>query len=271
MPPKSKTQENHPASAEKASGTQSIQRALDILHEIASSTATDGLRVADLCARMGLERPTVHRIVTCLEDNRMLMRAPGSRFYRLGPAVFHLGLAASQDFSLNHVCAPALDAIASKTGNTVFLTIRSGNDSVTIDRRIGSFPIQVLSLEVGARRPLGIGAGSLAILATLPVAEADAIIAANLPRLSTYTDLDRTIINDIVERARETGYAINEGHATAEVTAIGIALRNALGAPLAAITVAALRSRMTPEHIELCVNLMREQVKQIENMVSLAR
>ena len=38
--------------------------------------------------------------------------------------------------------------IASKTGNTVFLTIRSGNDSVTIDRRIGSFPIQVLSLEV---------------------------------------------------------------------------------------------------------------------------
>jgi DNA-binding IclR family transcriptional regulator len=271
MPPKSKNSSPPAATAEKASGTQSIQRAIDILHEIASNTATDGLRIADLCARMGLERPTVHRIVTCLQENRMLMRAPGSRSFRLGPAVFHLGLAASQDFSLNHVCAPALDVIANKTGNAVFLTIRSGNDSVTIDRRIGSFPIQVLSLEVGARRPLGIGAGSLAILATLPEAETEAIIAANLPRLRTYTDLDQPMLTSIIQQARETGYAMNEGHATAEVSAIGISLRNALGAPLAAITVAALSSRMTPEHIDLCVNLMRDQVRQLESVVSLTR
>ena len=79
--------------AEKITGTQSIQRAIDILREVASCAETEGLRLSDLCTRTGLERPTAYRILTCLEDNQMLVRAPQSRSYQLGPSIFHLGLA----------------------------------------------------------------------------------------------------------------------------------------------------------------------------------
>ena len=40
----------------------------------------------------------------------------------------------------------------------------SGADAVCIDRRLGSYPVKTLTVEVGTKRPLGIGAGSLAIL-----------------------------------------------------------------------------------------------------------
>ena len=110
--PRRAKQKNPPA--EKVTGTQSIQRAIDILHEIASCADTEGLRLSDLCTRTGLERPTAYRILTCLEENQMLVRAPQSRSYQLGPSIFHLGLAATQHNSLSNTCAFALDSLAAE-------------------------------------------------------------------------------------------------------------------------------------------------------------
>ena len=256
------------APAEKVVGTQSIQRAIDILHEIASCADTKGLRLSDLCTRTGLERPTAYRILTCLEENQMLVRAPQSRSYQLGPSIFHLGLAATQHHSLSNTCAFALDSLAAETGNTVFLTVRNGNDSVTIDRRVGTFPIQALSLNVGARRPLGIGAGSLAILMALPDMEARTLIAENAARFGPYTDLDGEGLNALVSQGRSDSYVLNVGHVTAEVTALGMPICNTFGAPIAAITVAAIRSRMTAGHIATCVQQMHEQIRQLEKIIS---
>ena len=108
--------------AEKITGTQSIQRAIDILREIASCADAEGLRLSDLCTRTGLERPTAYRILTCLEDNQMLVRAPQSRSYQLGPSIFHLGLAATQHNSLGNTCAFVLDSLAAETGSTGIVT-----------------------------------------------------------------------------------------------------------------------------------------------------
>jgi DNA-binding IclR family transcriptional regulator len=254
--------------AEKVTGTQSIQRAIDVLREIASCTDVEGLQLSDICTRTGLERPTAYRILTCLEDNQMLVRAPESRSYQLGPSIFYLGLAATPHNSLSDTCAFVLDFLAAETGNTVFLTVRSGNDSVTIDRRVGTFPIQALTLAVGARRPLGIGAGSLAILAALPEAEAKTLVAENAPRFGPYTDLDREGIDALVRQGRSKGYVLNVGHVTAEVTALGMSIRNRLGIPIGAISVAAIRSRMTAEQIARCMELMREQITKLENIIS---
>ena len=78
------------------------------------------------------------------------------------------GLTATPRFNLREICHPALARIADATGDTVFLTQRSGLDAVCLDRREGTFPIKTFTLEVGMRRPLGVGTGSLAILSALP-------------------------------------------------------------------------------------------------------
>src|SRR3989304_4526478 len=96
-------------------------------------------------------------------------RHPGGvRRAGMGQRAFELGLAAAPRFNLPDMFRPSLHRIAEKTGDTVFLTARSGNDSVCIDRKEGSFPIKTFTLEVGARRPLGAGAGGPAALMLLP-------------------------------------------------------------------------------------------------------
>ena len=49
----------------KLTGTQSIERSLVLLREIAAHNR-NGSRLLDLATRTGLQRPTVHRMLKCL-------------------------------------------------------------------------------------------------------------------------------------------------------------------------------------------------------------
>jgi DNA-binding IclR family transcriptional regulator len=91
-------------------------------------------------------------------------------------------------------------------GDTAFLTIRNGTDSVCIDRRPGSFPVKVLSIEIGARRPLGVGVSGLVLLASLPADEAADLVRRNTRRLEAL-HVDPAELLERAVRTRAQGYA----------------------------------------------------------------
>lgn len=248
-------------------GTQSIARAIRVLREFATADAR-GLRVIDICERLELEWPTVHRILLCLQREQMLVPAEDTKRYRLGPAVFQLGLAAAPQFSLRETCREALDRLVHATGDTLFLTARSATHSVVIERREGTFPVKALTLEVGVWRPLGVGAGGLAILAGLPDEEARDITHVNAPRLSSCSDLTADALLALTRESRARGFAIDAGHAFPEVTGVGVAIRAPSGAPIAAISISAIKSRMTNERIKQGLKLLRREIAEIESHMS---
>ena len=163
----------------------------------------------------------------------MLQDADTHRYY-LGPMVFELGLTAAPRFNLREICHPAMTRIAEATGDTVFLTQRSGLDAVCVDRQEGTFPIKTFTLEIGMRRPLGVGTGSLAILSALSEDEVKHVIASNTPRLSEY-GLTPTSLLAQVKRAQKLGYAVREMPTLAGVRSVGQALHNQSGIAFAAL------------------------------------
>jgi len=245
-------------------GTQSIQRSIDVLRAIAGSADDRGVRILDLCKTMGLERPTMHRILSCLEHNGMIVRGADPRRYILGPTVMHLGLAATRHFDIRDVCAPSLMRLADQTGDTVFLTVRSGSEGITCARYEGHFPVKALTLGVGASRPLAVGAGGMSILATLPDAERERVLQASAERWPRFMDLSKEKLEELLDEAKHAGHVINRGHVMPEVTAIGMAIRNRSGVAIGAISVAAIVSRMSEIRIAQCVELMREETRRIE-------
>ena len=64
-------------------GTQVIVRASRILKQIGAA-APRGLRVVDLCDRLAIERPTVHRILSCLMAEGLVVRNENGKQYLLG-------------------------------------------------------------------------------------------------------------------------------------------------------------------------------------------
>lgn len=247
----------------KLSGTQSIERALTLMREIAAHNRS-GSRLLDLATRSGLQRPTVHRMLKCLTAENMVQQDPDSHRYYLGPMMFELGLTAAPRFNLREICHPALTRIAEATGDTVFLTQRSGLDTVCLDRHEGVFPIKTLILEIGMRRPLGVGSGSLAILSSLPEEEIRHIVGVNAPRLGEYNGLNATALMSLVRKTQKLGYSLRDGSGLAGVKAVGCVIRNSSGVPFAALSLSAISSRMQDKRVVEIVDLLQSETKLIE-------
>lgn len=252
---------------ESRDGTQSIVRAVALLKEIAAHNFA-GTRLVDLANDTDLKAATAHRILACLAREGLVMRRRGTRQYFLGPVAYELGLASNMHFNLKEICAPVLRRLARTTGDTVFLTVRSGADSVVIDRAEGGYPIKVLTQEVGARRPLGSTVGGLALLLELTRDEVGQIVAANAQRLTRYGHLSEAVLRRMIRRSRSIGYGLNENDIFEGVTGVGVAVPHGFGRPSAALSVVAISPRLAPGRRDEVVKLLRESARQLGQALS---
>ncbi len=262
-----RTGPSRPSAGDSAvQGAQSIRRAVQLLRAIASR-GRDGARLVDLAQTTHFEQPTARRILKSLMAEGVVMQNSGNRRYSLGPLVFELGLAATPEFNLQQLCGPSLLRIAEKTGDTVFLSVRSGHDSVCIDRKEGAFPIRTLTLDIGTRRPLGIGAGGIALLMKLSDNEVNEILAINSHRLGQFAGIDVAALRPMIERARQLGYALNDRQVTPGAISVGLPLPNRFGPPVAAISVGAISSRMGSARRRQLAGVLRQEIEILDGVM----
>ena len=110
------------------------------------------------------------------------------------------------------------------------MTIRSNYDALSIARVEGAQPLDIPSLDIGMHRPLGVGAGSLAILSALPDDEIERIVSANARRLAAFGKLTVPLLLDIARQSREAGYGIHDGRMIAGVSGVGFLVHDSSGA-----------------------------------------
>lgn len=240
----------------------SIERALRLVRLLASA-GSRGLALTDLARRAGLPVATGHRLLQRLVAERLVRRLATNRRYGLGPLAFELGLAASPQFDLRGLCSPVLAPLAERVDSTVYLTIRSGLEAVCTDRYEGRGAIRVLEIEVGSRRPLGLGAGGLALLAAFQPEECQALIEqiGDWPMADRPRPVD---LREAVATTRRNGYSLVHDRVTPGITAVGVAVCAAPGMPLAAISVAGIHERMTRSLIESHAERLRTAARAIE-------
>jgi DNA-binding IclR family transcriptional regulator len=253
---------NGDVEARPEASIQSLERAAAILRVLADEHRA-GVRLTDLAARTQLSPSTTHRITSALVDLGLAEQEPGSTRFFPGLALVGLGAAAANRHGLAELAAPFCQRLAERTGDTIYLSLRCGTDVVCVDRLEGSFPIKVLTWNVGDRRPLGISASGLAILGALGDDEVGRIIEANASRIESYTGHDRAGVHALVERTRRRGYAFNEGYSAPGMAAVAMSIRDGRGEPLASLCVAAIDSRLHPERRETVVHWLRDETDEL--------
>jgi DNA-binding IclR family transcriptional regulator len=226
-----------------------------------------GTRVAEVANALGLAYPTAYRMMNCLVAERMVERDEESRRYSLGPLVYELGLSVPPKMNLRDICDPVTSRVASSTGDTVFLNVRSGLDVLCIDRKEGTYPIKTLIFDVGSRRPLGVGAGGVALLMALPEAEVNSIMRANALRLEMYGGMTQRTITTLVRESRARGYVVTEDIVVRGVSAVSLPFGGQHGVPCAALTVACVPSRMPESRHRDLVSMLRTQITTLEKVL----
>lgn len=245
-------------------GTQSIGRATAILRVLGAS-GPDGLGLSEIASHAQMERPTAHRILRRLVDEALVVQVADKRTYRLGPLLYELGLAAGPSIPAQELCSEAMRELSLITGDCSFLIARSGVDSVCFQRHEGHFPIKVLMLGIGQRRPLGCGAGSIALMSLLPEEQIEEILRANRPRLDAIGEPDHQTFRAIIRKAKADGFATKDAP-DLPVRTLSMPIVDGRGNGVYALSVTSLTVRMEQRHAML-VAALREITKELERKI----
>lgn len=250
-------------SGDARGAVQSIERAIELMRAVAAS-GREGRRLTDLAASSGLSKSTTHRILLALSEARLVEQDPVNRLFFPGVGLFLLGTASAARFSIVEIARPSLVRLAEEIGDTVFLSVPVDTDWVCVDRQVGPFPIRTLTVDVGDRGPLGVGSGGLALLAFRTDEEIEAAIAANDGRLAAYRHFDPTGLRRFVATTRRQRYAFIDGLLVEGMSAVGVPLCDAQGRPVAALSVAAISSRLAAGKRREIVAKLQEHARRIE-------
>ncbi|KUO12959.1 IclR family transcriptional regulator [Streptomyces griseoruber] len=219
-------------------------RALDILamfddvHLVISGTA-----VAD---HLGVARSTAYRYLQSLVNGRFLEEAPGGGF-RLGLRVLEIARLARRSYGLSEVAQPSMETLAEDVHETVLLTRRTGDLVVCVDRAESTRAVRI-SYERGSALPINAGASALVLLAWSPEEEARRLLEnAVLRRFTPATLTDVDALMERLGRIRRLGYSVTRGELDPDVVGIAAPIRDENKQVVAAVSVAALASRIYPE------------------------
>ncbi len=152
-----------------------VPRMAAVLRDIGAST-TRGARLVDLSESTGIARPTVHRMLKDLVAEGFVLQTP-AKTYILGPQLYWLGLAAQAPIANLPAIRNIAQQIAQETGDTVYVGIRHQAGIRYVLRAEGDFPIRPHLVSVGQFKPFTSSYGGIALLATMPDAVVDGILA----------------------------------------------------------------------------------------------
>ncbi|HEY1362953.1 MAG TPA: IclR family transcriptional regulator [Xanthobacteraceae bacterium] len=211
---------------------------------------------AEIARATGLARSTVSRLVRFLCLRNYLLEQHGR--YRLGFAAVDLGRRAQLQFNLVELCADALQELAERSGETVIL---AGYDharaSVVCLAQLPSLAGGLRVFEnVGAAYPLHSGATGKAVLAFLPDARLQAVLAGDITPLNPASRTSRAALKAQIAQIREQGYAVTREETYPGVAGVAVPIRAGSGQPLGSIAIAGPLHRMRGREIAAHAHLL---------------
>lgn len=204
-------------------GTQSLRRALMVLR-LLGQHQEEGLTLVQVTERVPLERSTAHRLLACLVEEGFVERQAKGKVYRLGIDAVQLGTAGMRRMPLLDQYDGLLQKLARISGDTVFFVIRQGDFCLCLQRQEGHFPVRVFTTNVGEKRLLGVGAGGLALMATLSDEEIHAVMQRHA---KSYAQIgfSSARIMQAVRQTRQLGFSCITDTITEGVSGVGAAFQ----------------------------------------------
>lgn len=192
--------------------SSNAERALDILL-LLGEVGPEGFSLAEIAKRVGTAKPAVHRTLVAMVAKGFAEPTERYGHYRLGTAVPMLARRQERLEPQVQRFRPGMTEFARRTGFNVYLLVQSGIDAICAEMISRSTRHQ-FAMGLGARVPMGVGAGSLALMSLLPDSAIGQILDANADRYQAHPSIrpvNRDIIQSQVLDAKQRGYAINPG------------------------------------------------------------
>ncbi|WP_165874814.1 IclR family transcriptional regulator [Natrarchaeobius oligotrophus] len=247
---------------------QTLENATEMIDHI---RAADGLAVTELAERVEMSPGTVHTYLSTLKAQGYIEQR-GSE-YRLGPTLLTHGEYYRNKNLLFRAGKKEVEQLATDTGECIHLIIEHNGEVITLYDEFGTKAVGTKYHTHWREEPKSylhcISAGK-AILAGMSDKEVWEIIETKgLERQTPNTITDPEELFDELDRIRETGVAWNDEEEVVGIRAVGVAITDADGEVLGAISLTAPTSRMAedyfreelPQKLKKAVNIIEVKIE----------
>ncbi len=226
------------------SGPSNVERALTLLTYLSRHPGEHGVR--SLAALLDMSPTTVYRLLETMESVGFVQQNPTTERYSIGIKAVQLGISALGSLDLTAVAPERLRALAKETGESAFLAVCDDTEIVYLMKEESEQSIRTTA-RLGSRRPLHCTALGKSFLATMPPAEAEAILArAGLPALTPNTITDLWALREDLTLVRVRGYATDHEEIELGLACVAAPIRDYRGITIAAVSVAGPAPRVLP-------------------------
>jgi DNA-binding IclR family transcriptional regulator len=181
------------------------------------------LGVTELANRCGLSKSQVAKILSALVDSGLVAQDPQTRTYHLGQRSHLLGSRFTTHDALCQAATPVMRELLNRSGHSVRLSIPHGDQSLYLIGLEGPYFIDT-GWHCGSCVPMGASSAGRVMMAFMPPAERERLLAIPVPALTAGTVRDRAKIEPLVELARETGYCMQRNETSIGLGVISVPL-----------------------------------------------
>lgn len=227
---------------------KSAARAIDVLELLAKNKKS--MTLTEIGNKLGLPKSSCFDIVYTLVERGVLeVDNEAMKTFRLGIKLFQLGSAVLTQTNLHSIAHPQLIRLSKETGETVYLAIEDKGEIVYLDKVESDEPVRS-TLSVGSRSIMYVTGLGKALLAAYPDEQVNKIIdSGELITRTPYSIKTFEELQKDLENTRNRGYAIDDREGMEFLRCVAVPIRNYNNEPIAAISIAALDSRLPYEKI----------------------
>jgi len=237
------------------------ERALDILLMFDDDHLT--VTANQVAAHLEVARSTAYRYLQSLASSGFIEEGAPSGF-RLGPRILELARIARRSSGLREVARPIMLTLAQTTGETVLLTRLAGSTVLCLERSDSIQRVLRVSYEPGQSMPANAGASAHVLLAWLPEAELDSVLAGvTFERFTSETITSQAALRKRLTETRRSGYAVSRGEVDTDVLGVAAPIWDGTDRVAAAISVAAFATRVTGARVKATIAAVNEAAGQI--------
>lgn len=213
-----------------------VQRAARLLRCIAEGDAV--INMARTARALDISRTTLLRLLRTLEAERFIAPRPGEGAgWQIGGGLLALTTQAFAAQDMVQVAVPILTPLAEALGLSAHLGVLEGCEVVYLIRRTPNLAY-VSNIRVGSRLPAHAADMGRIILANLPVAQVELLFAGvSLQAMTAKTPTTLPQLLALLAEDRAAGLAWSAGRFEATIASVAAVVRDASGAPVAAINV----------------------------------
>jgi IclR family acetate operon transcriptional repressor len=240
---------------------KSVIRSLRILEAVAQHQP---VTVGELTKLFGLPKSTVQRtLVTLNEAGWLRANRKDTTRWEIGARVLAVRPAALQGSSLFAAARDPMLRLRDAVNETIHLSVPDALHSMVVVDRVDCDHAVRTFHAIGDASPLHATATGQAILAHLPAADIDEVVAHGLERYSEATPTEPAALRAELDRVRAEGYSVNRNQFRPDVCAIAAPVLDGDGTPLASVAVSMPDSRYEAARLPEWGRLVAEAATEI--------